>query len=103
MKQLGVRTLRMQGQDQTGVSLLRVLRAAGVRELKNVAVHGAGIRDTGYLWLTTDRITGDVLLSFARRGTVKLCGSRISQEDRVRDVTEIAVDAAARNKKSRQE
>jgi len=96
MDRLGVRTVNMQGKDEIGTPLLSVLKAAGVSEFKSVAVHGMGVRDSGYLWLAGKQISRDILLSAAKRGTAKMCGPDIPKEDRVRDVTKVEVDAPRR-------
>jgi hypothetical protein len=85
------RRVRMQGQLQEGPSLLEVLRAAGVQRFDTVVVTGMGLRDAGVLELRWNEVDEDVLLDFAIRGTVKLCGPEIGWADRVRDVEEIEV------------
>jgi hypothetical protein len=81
----------MQGQLQEGPALLEVLRQAGVEEFDSVVVRGMALRDAGVIELGRDEVDEDVLLDFAIRGTVKLCGPQIGWADRVRDVEEIEV------------
>jgi hypothetical protein len=85
------RRVRMQGQLQEGPSLLEVLRQAGVEEFDSVVVRGMALRDAGVIELERDEVDEDVLLDFAIRGTVKLCGPEIGWANRVRDVEEIEV------------
>jgi hypothetical protein len=85
------RSVVMQGQLQEGPALLEVLRQAGVQEFDTVVVRGMALRDAGVIELGRDEVDEDVLLDFAIRGTVKLCGPQIGWTDRVRDVEEIEV------------
>jgi hypothetical protein len=85
------RRVVMDGQLQEGPALLDVLSAAGVEEFDAVVVRGMGVRDKGQLELKRADVNEDVLLDFAIRGTVKLCGPEITWVDRVRDVEEIEV------------
>jgi len=57
-----------------------------------LTVRGPGVRDDGLLVLERDQLTGDVVLDFANRGTVKIAGPDIAWADRVRDITELEVE-----------
>jgi hypothetical protein len=85
------RRVVMQGQVQEGPPLLAVLRAAGVDRFDTVVIRGMGLRDEGILSLKNSEVDEDVLLDYAIRGTVKLCGPDIAWGYRVRDVEEIEV------------
>lgn len=91
LKAMEVRRVLMQGQLQEGPSLLDVMAAAGVDDFDSVVVYGMGLRDEGVIDLSRSQVTEDVLLDFAVRGTVKLCGPDIAWADRVRDVERIDV------------
>ena len=86
-----MKTVKMQGQDETGPTLLSVLHAAGIDSFASVTVVGLGARDSGTLELRRAQVDEDVLLDIAKRGTVKVCGPDISWSARVRDVTELSV------------
>ena len=80
------------GKPQEGPSLLAVLEAAGVRDgFTEVEITGMGLRDGGHLVLAAGQVSGQVLLDFAERGTVKIVSPALSWRERVRDVVEIAV------------
>ena len=80
------------GKWEEGPALLDVLEAAGVTDFDRLIVTGQGVRDSGKLELEWDEVTGDVVLDFANRGTVKIAGPDISWIDRVRDVTRLEVE-----------
>jgi hypothetical protein len=91
LKGLEWRKVRMQGQEQEGPPLLRMLEDAGISEFAVVVVSGPGVRDDGRIELSAEDIDEDVLLDIAARGTAKLCGPEITWDDRVRDVHTIEV------------
>jgi hypothetical protein len=62
-----------------------------VDSFNKLITRGAGLRDVGYIELTADEVTDDVMLDIAKRGTTKLTGFKISRENRVRDVRVIEV------------
>lgn len=85
------RTVVAQDQVQEGPAVLDVLEKAGVREFDALTIRGAGIRDDGIIELDAQDVDRDVVLDFAERGTVKVCGPSIKWADRVRDVEVIEV------------
>lgn len=94
LKGLGTRRVLMQGQYETGPPLLRVLKAAGVTQFTGVTIIGSGVLGSGgsgRLDLARSAIDNDVLLDLASRGTVKVCGPRITRDQRVRDIVKIVV------------
>jgi len=84
----------MQGQPEEGPPVLTVLSAAGVSEFDSLMFVGMKVRDDGVLILPREQVSGDVLLDIAKRGTAKVCGPDIPQEERVRDVIRIEVTRA---------
>jgi len=80
------------GKSGEGPAVLDVLNEAGVTDFERLTVRGPGVRDDGLLVLERDQLTGDVVLDFANRGTVKIAGPDIAWADRVRDVTELEVE-----------
>jgi hypothetical protein len=88
---LGMKTVTMQGQPESGPTLLSVLRSAGVSSFSTVTVLGAGARDGGRIELARSAIDDRVLLDIAKRGTTKVCGPDIQWSQRVRDVLDIEV------------
>ncbi|MDY0087914.1 MAG: hypothetical protein RBS78_05135 [Coriobacteriia bacterium] len=91
LKAMEARRVLMQGQLQEGPALLDVLAAAGVEDFNSVMIYGMGLRDEGQITLSRAEISEEVLLDFAARGTVKLCGPDIAWADRVRDVERLDV------------
>ncbi len=91
LQRLHARTVKMQGQDETGPTLLSVLRAAGIDAFSAVTITGLGVRDKGELELERKQVDDRVLLDIAKRGTAKLCGPDIPYASRVRDVIRLAV------------
>jgi len=91
LKSMEQKKIVAQNQDQEGPPLLSVLEAAGAGTFDSVMVKGAGLRDDGLIELNANQVDEDVVLDFAERGTVKVCGPKIAWEDRVRDVQVIEV------------
>ncbi len=91
MKALPQREVRMQGQTQEGPSVLSLLEVVGVKEFERLVITGIGERDDGFIELDADEVDENVLLDFAARGTVKVCGPDVEWADRVRDVERIEV------------
>lgn len=82
------------GKSEEGPTLLLVLELAGVKEFTKVTVVGMvrGRLASGELTLNRDEITGDVILDFTNRGTTKLAGAQIPEDDWIIDVTEIRTE-----------
>ena len=91
MKALPQREVSMQGQIQEGPSVLSLLEVAGIKQFDRLVISGMGERDDGRIVLTSHEVNEDVLLDFAARGTVKICGPNVEWADRVRDVQRIEV------------
>ena len=91
LEAVGVKHVVVQGQSQYGPTLLSVLAKAGVKSFSAVDVTGQGVRDSGKLTLTRAQVVPDVVLAVAQRGTVKIAGSDIPQDKRIRDVIRLVV------------
>ncbi len=91
LRALPSRTVEMQGQEQSGPTLLSVLAEADIERFRSVRVIGMGVRDDGVIVLLPSQLDEDVLLDIAERGTTKVCGPEIPWADRVRDVQRIEV------------
>jgi len=92
LERLDEATIIVDGEEQRGPTILSVLDEAGVDHFERIRITGMGIRDDGDLTLERDDVTGEFLLDFSRRGTVKIVSPGMAWEDRVRDVTEIVVE-----------
>ncbi len=91
LKAVGMIRVTAQGQPQQGPAVISVLSSAGVTDFARLTVVGLGVRDKGRLVLSRGKIGPDVVLAVSKRGTVKLAGPSIPQDQRVRDVTELLV------------
>jgi len=91
LKATGMNTVVLQGKEQTGPTLLAVLKRAGVDDFSQVEIIGKGVDDSGHLVLKRSDVGPDVVLAVSNRGTVKVAGPDISMEMRVRDVTDLVV------------
>ncbi len=84
-------SVMIDGKNQDGPLLRTLLEDAGADPSASVEIRGAGIRDEGRLALTAEQIDRGVQLDFSDRGTVKVCGARLSRAEWVRDV--VSIDA----------
>ena len=91
LEAVGVKHVVVQGQSQYGPALLSVLAKAGVKDFSEVDVTGEAVRDSGKLKLTRAQVGPDVVLAVAQRGTVKIAGPDIPQDQRIRDVIRLVV------------
>jgi hypothetical protein len=82
------------GKSEEGPTLLSVLKLAGINEFSKVTVIGMvrGRIATGELTLTRSEITDEVILDFTNRGTTKLAGAQIPEDNWIIDVTEIRLE-----------
>jgi hypothetical protein len=91
LEAIGVKHVVVQGQPQDGPTLLSVLAKTGVKHFTAVDVVGEGVRDSGKMTLTRAQVVPDVVLAVAQRGTVKIAGPDIPQDQRIRDVIRLVV------------
>jgi nitrogen regulatory protein PII len=84
-------TIIADGKPQHGPTVQTVLTAAGVTSFTTLEVRGMGLRDSGRLTLAAKAVTGDTILDFNDRGTVKIVSPTMDWRLRVRDVTELRV------------
>lgn len=80
------------GKPQAGPRLTALLTAAGAVRYAQVKVKGMGLHDAGHLQLSAAQAAVGVIIAFNKRGTVKVCGPKLTYNDWVRDVTAISVD-----------
>lgn len=89
LPQVEIVTPQSQGnQVQTGPTVRSVLGAAGAASTGSVRVEGRDPAQT----LTAAELTDQVVLSFTKRGTVKLAGVDLDRARWVRDVTSLVVN-----------
>jgi hypothetical protein len=80
--------------SEEGPTLLSVLELAGIKEFTKVQITGMvrGRIASAQLTLNRDEITPEVILDFTNRGTAKLAGAKIPQDNWVIDVSEIRAE-----------
>lgn len=78
--------ITVDGKDEEGPSLADVLKAAGITDFAELTLTG----DVS-MTLTRAQVTGDVILDFTNRGTVKLAATSIPKDTWVKDITRIEV------------
>lgn len=87
LKGLPATTIMSFGEPQNGPTLTSVLLLAGVSTFTTVTLSGSN----GSKTLTRAEVTGDVVLAFNNRGTVKLVSPAMSKAQRILDVAKIVV------------
>jgi hypothetical protein len=87
LKKLPFTSIVVGAKPQEGPALLAVLDAAGVTDFKQVTVSG-----DGSVTLTKEQITGEVVLDFANRGTVKIASPDLPIPSPAKDITLIVVE-----------
>jgi hypothetical protein len=82
------------GKSEEGPTLLSVLELAGINEFNTITVIGMvkGRVASGELTLTRSEITDEVILDFTNRGTTKLAGAQIPEDNWIIDVTEMRLE-----------
>jgi len=82
------------GKSEEGPTLLSALDLAGVKDFSKITISGLmkGRVASAELTLTRDQVTGTVILDFTNRGTVKLAGADIPEDNWIIDVTELKVE-----------
>jgi hypothetical protein len=82
------------GKSEEGPTLLSALDLAGVKEFNKVTVVGMlrGRVASGELTLNRSEVTSEVILDFTNRGTAKLSGSQIPEDNWIIDVSEMRVE-----------
>lgn len=89
LPQVEIATPQSQGsQLQNGPTVRSVLDAAGATARTGVRVEGRDPAQT----LTAAELTEQVVLSFTKRGTLKLAGANLDRSRWVRDVTALVVE-----------
>lgn len=87
-------SLEAYSKSEEGPTLLSALELAGVNDFSRVTAIGLlkGRVASAELTLTREQVTGSVILDFTNRGTVKLAGADIPEDNWIIDVTELKVE-----------
>jgi hypothetical protein len=82
------------GSEQSGPTLLSVLQLAGISDFNDITAYGLnrGRLATAELTLQKSQIDENVVLDMTNRGTCKLCGTDISQNDWIIDINKLEVE-----------
>jgi hypothetical protein len=82
------------GKSEEGPTFLSALELAGVSDFSKVTISGMlrGRVATGEITLSRAEVTEDVILDFSNRGTTKLAGPEIPEDNWIIDVAEISIE-----------
>jgi len=91
---LGQVSIVAAGSEQNGPTLLSVLQLAGINDFNQVTAYGLsrGRLATAELTLHKSQIDANVVLDMTNRGTCKLCGTNIPQNDWIIDINKLEVE-----------